>query len=70
MDPQKPQTQIKMMTTKEVRGDPLRDLPEWLEEFKENLVDGRVPEHRDTPSSSRELPSEPRGKVVSGKHCI
>ena len=22
-----------------VRGDPLRDLPEWLEEFTENLVD-------------------------------
>ena len=31
----------------EVRSDPLRDLPEWLEEFKENLVDESVPEHRD-----------------------
>ena len=28
----------------EVRGDPLRDLPEWLEEFKDNLVDESVPE--------------------------
>ena len=39
-----------------VRGDPLRDLPEWLEEFKENLVDDSVPEHRDASSSSHELP--------------
>ena len=29
----------------EVRSDPLRDLPEWLEEFKE---------HRDASSSSHE----------------
>ena len=35
-----------------VRGDPLRDLPEWFEEFKENLVDDSVPQHRDAPSSS------------------
>ena len=33
-----------------VRGDPLRDLPEWPEEFKENLVDDSVAEHRDGPS--------------------
>ena len=32
-----------------VRRDPLRDLPEWLEKFKENLVDDSVPEHRDAP---------------------
>ena len=54
----------------EVRGDPLRDLPEWLEEFTENLVDDSVPEHRDASSSSHELLSEPRAKVVSGKHSI
>ena len=24
------------------------DIPEWLQEFRENLVDDRVPEHRDT----------------------
>ena len=29
-----------------------------------------VPEHRDAPSSSRELSSEPRAKVVSGTHSI
>ena len=28
-----------------VRGSPLRDLPEWLEESTENLVDDGVPEH-------------------------
>ena len=29
------------------RGDPLySDSPEWLQEFRENLVDDRVPEHR------------------------
>ena len=30
------------------RGDPLNsDIPEWLQESKENLVDERVLEHRD-----------------------
>ena len=56
-----------------VRGNPLRDLPEWLEEFTENLVDESVPAHRDAPaSSSRESASEPRVKVMSGsgKHSI
>ena len=59
-----------MRTTKQtVRGDPLRYLLEWLEEFTENLVDDSVPEHRDGPaSSSRESSTEPRGKVVSVKH--
>ena len=50
-----------------VRRNPLRGLPEWLEDFAENLVDESVPAHRDAPaSSSRELASEPRVKVVSG----
>ena len=54
-----------------VRRNPLRDLPECLEEFTDNFVDESVPAHRDTPaSSSRESASEPRGKVVSGKHSI
>ena len=48
----------------------MHDLPESLEEFKDNLVDESVPEHRDAPSSSHDLPSEPRAKVVSGKHRI
>ena len=56
--------------SEEVRGNSLRGLPEWLEEFKENLVDDGVPEHRDAPSSFHELLSDPRAKVVSGKHSI
>ena len=57
--------------TEPVRGNPLRDLPEWVEEFAENLVDETVPVRRDAPaSSSRGSASEPRGKVVSGKHSI
>ena len=32
-----------------VRGNPSRDLPEWLEELRKNLVDDSVPEHRDAP---------------------
>ena len=57
-------------SNEELRGDPLRDLPEWLEEFTENLVDDSVPEHRDASCSSHELLSEPRAKVVSGEHGI
>ena len=53
------------------RGDPLRDLPEWLHEFTENLVDERVPAYKDAPaSSSRESASRPLRKVVSDKHSI
>ena len=33
-------------------GDPLSDFPELLQEFRENLVDERVPEYRDAPASS------------------
>ena len=54
----------------EVRGNSSHDLPEWPEEFRHNLVDESVPEHRDASNSSHELPSEPRAKVVSGKHSI
>ena len=54
-----------------VRRNPLRDLPEWLEEFTENLVDESVPVHRDaTATSSRESASELRTRVVSGKRSI
>ena len=54
-----------------VRGHPSRDVSEWLQEFPENLVDERVPAHRDAPaSSSRESAPEPRGKVVSDQHSI
>ena len=40
------------------RCDPLcSDIPEWLQEFRENLVDDRVPEHRDSHASSSHEPS-------------
>ena len=43
------------------RGNPLSsEIPEWLQEFRENLVDDRVPEHRDShASSSHEASLEP-----------
>ena len=56
--------------SEEVRGNSSHDLPEWIEVFKDNLVDESVPEHRDPSSSSHELPSEPLAKVESGKHSI
>ena len=54
----------------EVRGNSSHDLPDWLQEFRHGLVDESVPEHRDASSSSRETASEPRTKVVSGKHSV
>ena len=33
------------------------DIPEWLQKFRENLVDERVPEHRDSHASSSHEPS-------------
>ena len=39
------------------------DIPEWPQEFRENLVDDRVPEHRDShASSSHEVSLEPTSK--------
>ena len=68
MNQQKPKKHTKMET---VRRNPLHDPPERLEEFTENLLDESVPAHGDAPaSSSRELPSELRAEVVSGKHSI
>ena len=55
-------------------GHPLySEIPEWLQEFRENLVDDRVPEHRDSQaSSSHELSLEPTpARIVDlGKHCV
>ena len=36
----------------EVRGNSSHDLPEWAEEFKDDLVDESVPDHPDAPASS------------------
>ena len=54
------------------RCDPLcADIPEWLQEFRENLVDESVPDHRDShASSSHGSFFEPQRKLASGKHSI
>ena len=70
-----------MKDAEEVQSDLLHDLPDWLQEFKENSVDERslpelrgIPElgHRDTSSFSHELTKESRAKVElgSGKHSV
>ena len=42
-----------MRKTKIERGDPLySEIPEWLQEFRENLVDDENPEHGDSHASS------------------
>ena len=47
------------------------EIPEWLQEFRGNLVDERAPELRDSHASSSHEPSlEPQRRVVSGTHCI
>ena len=53
----------------ELQSDELQGVPDWLEEFKDTLVDESVPEHRDAPSSSHELLSEPRASIVSLLTC-
>ena len=57
-----------------VRGDPsYSDIPEWLPEFRENLVDDRVPEHRDSHTSSSHelhLESTPVRSEDLGKHSV
>ena len=56
------------------RGDPLcSDIPEWLQEFRENLVDDRVLERRDSHASSSHEPSlepTPTRSVDLGKHSV
>ena len=49
------------------------DIPEWLQEFRENLVDDRVHEHRDShASSSHELSLEPKPARSAdlGEHSV
>ena len=65
----------------EVQRDISHELPHWLQELRENLVDESVPfkrrrnpdpGHRDTASSFHELPMESRAKVEpgSGEHSV
>ena len=47
------------------------EIPEWLQEFRENLVDDRVPERRDSHASSSHGSSlEPTRSVDLGKHSV
>ena len=49
------------------------DIPEWLQEFRENLVDDRVPEHRDSHTSSSHessLEPTPARSADLGKHSV
>ena len=56
------------------KGDPLCfAIPEWLQEFRENLVDDEVPEHRDSHASSSHEPSlepTPTRSEDLGKHSV
>ena len=56
------------------RRDPLySDIQEWLQEFRENLVDDEIPEHGDShASSSHEVSLEPTSKRSDGlgKHSV
>ena len=49
------------------------EIPEWLQEFRENLVDDEVPERRDShASSSHEISLDPSFKRREdlGKHSV
>ena len=47
------------------------EIPEWLQEFREILVDDQVPEHRDShASSSHELSLEPVRSADLSKHSV
>ena len=56
------------------RGNPLNsEIPEWLQEFRENLVDDEIPVHGDShASSSHEVSLEPTFKRREdlGKHSV
>ena len=71
VDQQKPKAQ-KKKTTKNYEVNYLQDVPEWMQDFKENLVDKNVQPHPYSPSSSHELSTESRAKVVPGsaKHSV
>ena len=58
-----------MRITNRYLGNHCSDIPGWLQEFRENLVDERVLEQRDSHASSSHEPSvEPMRSVDFGKH--
>ena len=57
----KKEPQKEWADTLKERGD--SEIPEWLQEFRENLVDDEIPEHGDShASSSHEVSLEPTFK--------
>ena len=71
MDPYRAAVSSKHVGRQE-RGDPCySDFPEWLQEFRENLMDGRVPERRDSHASfSHGSSLEPTRSADLGKHSV
>ena len=70
-EPTKIQNQIKKRITNRYGENPHSDILEWLQEFRENLVDEKVPEHRDSHASSSHEPSlEPTGTRSVGQHSV
>ena len=72
--PRQPNPKTIKKETKKERCNPLcSEIPEWLREFRENLVDDEVPERGDShASSSHEVSSEPTFKRREdlGKHSV
>ena len=73
MNQPKSQNQIKMGITNRYGETRIQTYQKWLHEFKENLVDDRVPERRDSHASSSHEPSlepTPAKSVDLGKHSV
>ena len=71
MSQPKSQNQIKKRITNRYGENPHSDIPEWFQEFRENLVDERVLEHRESHASSSHEPSlELMRSVDLGIHNI
>ena len=79
--PTETENKNKMVNPEEVQRDISHDLPDWLQDFRDNLVNERslaeprrnpAPKDRDAASSCHELPIESRAKVEpgSGKHSV
>ena len=66
--------EINQKESKREQSDPwCSEILEWLQEFKENLLDDEIPEHRDShASSSHELSLEPTSTRSEdlGKHSV
>ena len=71
MNQPKSQNQIKMRITNRYLGNHCSDIPDWLQEFRENLVDERVLDQIDSHVSSSHEPSvEFMRSVDLGKHSV